>query len=243
MASNWKLANRVWHANLGMLSAITLGIVALSCPVIAHKWEAGKFLEQIHYGKFLPAQTRWLWIDGQGFLLGFLIISGLLMHRKSVKKAANTAADDPAVAGSSVTLLHLGGDEAGALALAQRAEGCGLRAFRAQADAVEKLDLTQERWLILTHGGAAEPEKLAQLTQNAQAVKKGGLKRLEYTLQPGLECAELENALRAAGAKRLPAAAQGWEAALLKHLIASSPTLKAKTHALNPTVAAQVQPA
>ena len=152
MAANWKLLNRVWHANLGMAAGISLGLIALSCPFIAHKWEVGKSLKQIHYGEFLPKETRWIWIDSQGLLLAFLVISGLLMHRKSVKKASSVAADDPAVAGSSVTILGLG--ELGlARSLATAAEQKGLRAFSCAMTDFCNLDLSQERWLIVTHGG------------------------------------------------------------------------------------------
>jgi len=231
MASNWKLTNRVWHANLGMLSAITLGLVALSCPVIAHKWEAGKFLEDIHYGKFLPPQTRWIWIDGQGFLLAFLIVSGLLMHRKSVKKAASTAADDPAVAGSSVTVFGLGAD-APVIALTEAAEKAGLRAFRAAPDALASLDLSQERWLILPHAGEADAVRLSALTECVAGMKKGSLKRLEFALEPGLaeKAAGLVKALAVAGAKaiRLPDPDAPWAQALVTHLVAQSPTLRAR---------------
>lgn len=85
---NWPLLWRRWHANLGMLSAITLGIVAISCFTIAHKAEGGiaHVLKAMHTGKFLPEDWRWLWIDSQGFLLGWLILSGWWIHHKSRKR-------------------------------------------------------------------------------------------------------------------------------------------------------------
>jgi hypothetical protein len=45
----------------------------------------------IHYGEFLPATYRWIWIDSQGLLMGLLVLSGWLMHRRAVKRAAATA--------------------------------------------------------------------------------------------------------------------------------------------------------
>lgn len=234
MAANWKLLNRVWHANLGMVAVISLGIIALSCPFIAHDWDAGKFLVDIHYGKFLPKETRWIWIDSQGLLLGFLVISGFLMHRKSVKKAASTAADDPAVAGSSVTII---GAEGGGV-LASQAEKRGLRAFGCAADKASGLDLTHERWLVLLKGSESE-SFMTQLT----ALKPGSLKRLEYALEPGLDGQALDQALRAAGAKpmRVAEGDDAWADRVLRHLCAQSPSLKqrpANAPAAAPRVAA-----
>ncbi|RYD60831.1 MAG: hypothetical protein EOP83_18505, partial [Verrucomicrobiaceae bacterium] len=134
MAENWKAKNRRWHANIGMALAITLGLIALSCPFIAHKsgGELGEFLKNIHYGKFLPADLRWIWIDGQGLGLAFLVFSGWLMHKKAVKKATNVAGDDPTSAGSSITFVGLG--SRGVLdASAAVTEANGLRCFRCEA--------------------------------------------------------------------------------------------------------------
>ncbi len=225
---NWKLLNRVWHANLGMASAITLGIVALSCPFIAHKGggEFGKALMEIHYGKFLAKEYRWIWIDGQGFLLAFLIGSGLLMHRKSVKKAANVAADDPAVPGSSVTLLDFG---TGGLTLAAEGEKRGLRLFRCPAPGLDKLSLAQERWLAVLPGENGFTETNLEAVQALAAkVKPGSSKRLRFAIAPAASSAAVRDALLATGALPIALPENGdFSAALLDHLCAQSEVLKA----------------
>lgn len=241
MASNWKLLNRVWHANLGMAAGISLGLIALSCPFIAHKWEAGKFLMQIHYGEFLPKETRWIWIDSQGFLLAFLIVSGWLMHRKTVKKAASVAADDPAVAGSSVTVLGLG-DVSLAKALTTQAESRGLRAFGCDADRFTSLDLTLERWLVIVHEGEVDDAAFRKVLAHVSGAKPGSLKRLEFSIGPGLDAERvksLEAALAAAGTKqiRLPATSGEWVTAITSHLCSQSVSLAGRRKAAPATAA------
>jgi sulfite reductase alpha subunit-like flavoprotein len=95
-APNWNLINRRWHANFGMLSALTLGIIAISCFTIAHKVKGGvgHVLKTIHTGKFLPEAWQWLWIDSQGLLLGWLIFSGWYIHHKSRKRGQGKVAVD-----------------------------------------------------------------------------------------------------------------------------------------------------
>ena len=225
---NWKLLNRVWHANLGMASALTLGIIALSCPFIAHKSGGGfgRALMEIHYGKFLAPDVRWIWIDGQGFLLAFLIGSGLLMHRKSVKKAANVAADDPAVPGSSVTLLDFG---QGGLALAAEGEKRGLRLFRCPASGIDKLSLAQERWLALLPGETGFTDVDLESVQTLAAkVKPGSSKRLRFAIAPAAHSDAVRDALLATGAQpiALPEGSD-FSSALLDHLCAQSEVLKA----------------
>jgi prepilin-type N-terminal cleavage/methylation domain-containing protein len=225
---NWKLLNRVWHANLGMASAITLGVIALSCPFIAHKGggEFGKALMEIHYGKFIAKEYRWIWIDGQGFLLAFLIGSGLLMHRKSVKKAANVAADDPAVPGSSVTLLDFG---SGGLALAAEGEKRGLRVFRCPASGLDKLSPAQERWLAVLPGENgftnADHEAVQAL---AARVKPGSVKRLRFAIAPAAGSEPVRDALLATGAQPMAIPSEGaFTTGLLDHLCAQSEVLQA----------------
>lgn len=75
---------------LGLAGTATLGVIALSCPFIAHG--GGQWLKDIHYGNFLPPGLRWIWIDSQGLILGLLVLSGWMMHRRAVKRAADTAA-------------------------------------------------------------------------------------------------------------------------------------------------------
>jgi TRAP-type C4-dicarboxylate transport system permease small subunit len=82
------------HEWLGLAGTVTLGLIALSCPFIAHGGGAqvGDALKKIHYGEFLPAQHKWIWIDAQGLILGLLVITGWMMHRRAVKRAAEAAA-------------------------------------------------------------------------------------------------------------------------------------------------------
>lgn len=221
---NWKLLNRVWHANLGMTACITLGVIALSCPFIAHQWDFafGRALMDIHYGKFLAPSWRWVWTDSQGLLLGFLVISGVLMHRKAVRNAVNKAADDPAAAGSSVTLIDLAGT---ACAWMQAGQARGLRIFHCTTDTVTKLSLENERWLVLASGMTSH-----QIIGLLAGVKLGSLKRLEYVLLEEIADDEAESVARAfacAGAKplALPAGAQPWPERVLDALCRRSATL------------------
>ncbi|MBL9116721.1 MAG: hypothetical protein JNJ83_17065 [Verrucomicrobiaceae bacterium] len=221
---NWKLLNRVWHANLGMAAVITLGIIALSCPFIAHKGgelALGRALMDIHYGKFLPPETRWIWIDSQGFLLLFLVVSGLLMHRKAVKKAVAQAADDPAVPGSSVTLLDFGSR---GLAMAAEGEKRGLRAFRCPAGNLAKLDLSQERWLVVLPGD--EGFDLAALATLCGKVKPGSARRLGFAVDGDGE-GKVTALLQATGARPMTLSEGPFETAVLDHLAAQSVTLTA----------------
>ena len=217
MSESWKLKNRRWHANVGMALALTLGLIALSCPFIAHKGggSVGEILKDIHYGKFLPAQWRWIWIDGQGLGLAFLIFSGWLMHRKAVKKATNAAGDDPTAAGSSVTFVGLGNRET-LDASAAKAEAAGLRCFRCEASAFAKLNLQNERWMVFTAGDGADCKEAMEsvLTVLAEA-PAGKAKRLEFCIDSSLDpvlTKKLSVALARAGARsraadKMPASA------------------------------------
>lgn len=158
-AKTW---SRIWHANVGIATAVTLGAVALSCPFIAHKGGdigIGKALMNIHYGEFLSKDWRWLWIDFQGFALFFLIVSGWLIHFRGAKKATQQAADDPTAPGSSVTILWENGRpeaEATARRLAQAAEEQGMRAFAADSGRYQTSRLPLERWLVCVVAGENE---------------------------------------------------------------------------------------
>lgn len=152
--------SRIWHANIGIATAVTLGAIAVSCPFIAHKGDfaLGKALMDIHYGKFLPKDWQWVWIDFQGAALLFLIVSGWMIHFRAVKKAAVRAADDPSAPGSSVTILWEKGKpeaEAGARHLAKAAEDLGLRAFATESGKYPVARLAQERWLICVLAGSS----------------------------------------------------------------------------------------
>ncbi len=235
---NWKLLNRVWHANLGMAAAITLGLIALSCPFIAHKGDdfaIGKALMDIHYGKFLPAETRWIWIDSQGFLLMFLVVSGLLMHRKSVKKAANVAADDPAVPGSSVTLIDFGTGARGT-ALATEGEKRGLRLFRCTPSGLDKLVLSQERWLaVMPSDDGYSPTHIQAITSLCHPLKPGSAKRLQFAVAEAPGAADIIASLSAIGARQIKLEQGAFEDALLSHLGAQSDVLKKAVKKTAPT--------
>jgi hypothetical protein len=234
-AKQW---SRIWHANVGIAAAITLGAVALSCPFIAHKeWRNGfgQTLMDIHYGKFLTKEWRWLWIDTQGAALFFLIVSGWLIHFRGNKKAAQRAADDPSAPGSSVTILWEGGSppaEAKARELAQIAEERGMRAFAIDSRRYPAARLPDERWLICVLAGES----------GALPLKLNGekLPRLEFavlgadTASVG-RCENLGAQLSGRGARsfapvgRLAAADAGapWKEEIVRHLArftaASSP--------------------
>jgi hypothetical protein len=198
-----KAWSRIWHANVGIATAITLGAIALSCPFIAHKGDFafGKALMEIHYGKFLPKDWQWLWIDVQGAALLFLIISGVMIHHRAVKKAAVRAADDPTAPGSSVTILWEGGRpeaEAGARRLAKAAEDLGMRAFATDNRKYSPNRLTQERWLVCVLAGK-NGETLLHLNGEK-------LPRLEFAVVATDEdatsrCTILSNGLTERGAK------------------------------------------
>lgn len=151
--------SRGWHANIGIATALTLGVIALSCPFIAHKGgdiAIGKALMQIHYGEFISKQWRWVWIDLQGLALFFLIVSGWLIHHRSVKKAVNKAADDPTAPGSSVAILAGGGPAALAPAneLARRLRVKGVRTHVSDLESYNPANLPNERWLLVALAGA-----------------------------------------------------------------------------------------
>lgn len=176
-AKSW---SRIWHANIGMATAITLGAIAVSCPFIAHKGgdiAIGKALMKIHYGEFLPAQWKWLWIDSQGVALFFLIASGWFIHFRAVKKATTAAADDPTAPGSSVTLLA---DSAPALEsareLGRRLEARGIRVHVALLSSYDPKRLSDERWLavaIAEAEGASPLEDILKRTDSPRLARLG----------------------------------------------------------------------
>jgi hypothetical protein len=208
MAMNWKALNRKWHANIGMALAITMGLIAISCPFIAHKWDGslGEILKSIHYGKFIEPQWRWIWIDSQGLGLAFLVASGWLMHRKAVKRASNVAGDDPTSAGSSVTFVGLG-ELAMRDAAADLAEAQGLRSYRCPLEKFATLNLERERWMVFVAGpGADATDSVRRVVEDLKKFPANKAKRLEFTIDPTLpaELAEkLKSSLARAGAKAL----------------------------------------
>lgn len=234
MAESWKVKNRRWHANLGMMAAVTLGLIAISCPFIAHKWDGnvGKTLKRIHYGEFLPANLKWVWIDSQGLFLAFLVVSGWLMHKKAVKQASRSAADDPAAAGSSVTVLDLDG-KGGAPAFVAKAQARGLRAFHCPADKATGLNLPQEKWLlVMGAGGELNEDVRRAFTQYLATLRPASLKRLEFSFEPSSDSEfrhELRTALLGAGARDMAASATvpaAWAAQMLVKLASRSGSVK-----------------
>ncbi len=209
MAMNWKALNRKWHANLGMALAITMGLIAISCPFIAHEGggNIGEILKDIHFGKFIAPQWRWIWIDSQGLGLAFLVASGWMMHRKAVKRASNVAGDDPTSAGSSVTFVGLG-HPAMRDAAADLAEAQGLRSYRCPLEKFASLDLERERWMVFISGpGVDATAAVNQIIGDLKKFPANKAKRLEFTIDPTLpaDLAEkLTAALARTGANALP---------------------------------------
>lgn len=152
---NWKLFARRWHANIGIFAAITLGIIALSCFFIAHAKDAGfgRALMDIHYGKFLPPSTRWIWIDSQGAALLALVVSGWLIHYKARKQRA--AAEAPGAPAGSLLVLYdtkTGAAEKVARQFNAEAEARGFRAFVTDMSKYRHADLPAERWVFIVSG-------------------------------------------------------------------------------------------
>lgn len=216
MSESWKVRNRRWHANAGMFLAITLGLIALSCPFIAHKGGGGvgDALKMIHYGEFLPKSYRWIWIDLQGLGLGFLVVSGWLMHRKAVKRPTDAAGEDPRAAGSTVTFVPLGASTSCQSAM-ESARKAGIRCHECAAADFAGLKLPQERRLVFTGGEAVNVDSVAPVLASLATVRKPVLKRLEYSIDPSLDPAlaeALDAALKATGARpfvELPPAKAG----------------------------------
>jgi len=228
MAFNWKALNRKWHANIGMAFALTMGSIALSCPFIAHKndLKVGQVLKDIHYGKFIAPQWRWIWIDSQGLGLAFLVASGWLMHRKAVKRASNVAGDDPTSAGSSVTFVGLG-HPAMRDAAADLAESHGIRSYRCPVEKFAMLDLERERWMVFVHGPDADASVAVKgIIASLRKFPANKAKRLEFTIDPTLPAGlatDLAAALKRTGAKALPTPAIPVPGQGVKEVI-SSPT-------------------
>ena len=239
---SWRALARKWHINLGLFATVTLGAIALSCFFIAHEpgQGVGKTLKQVHEGKFLPKDLRWIWIDGQGLLLLWLIGSGFLLHRRA-KKTLN--AESPDVPGTSALILFgsEGGNAEGvARALGERAEARGLRAFVAPLDGYDIELLRDERWLVVvtsTHGDGEVPANARKFWRALESTSMMQLPRLEYAVlalgDSSYEhfCAAgkaFDARLEALGAKRLlervdcdvdfEPAAEAWSAAILDQL-------------------------
>jgi len=192
---DWKLSLRRSHANLGILTAITLGIIAISCFFIAHKPKnkggalqaTGKVLEEIHFGKFLPKELRWIWIDSQGLALIALVGSGWFLHLRERKKRAVEAAD-PSSPRSGVTILYASQTgTAGkiARALGDEAEAKGMRAFVADVLDYPIERLAEERYLLFvasTYGKGVAPDAAKDFEAFLNGETSPKLHGLEYAV-------------------------------------------------------------
>ncbi len=188
MAIKWRSWLRLWHINLGLFATLTLGLIAVSCFFMApgqQRGDIGRALKEIHEGKFLPEGQRWVWIYGQGGLLGWLILSGFMLHRKAKKRLNPSAPDQP---GSCAVVLfgsETGNSESVARRLGERAEAVGLRAFVAPMDAFDAEQLREERWLLVvtsTYGDGEMPSNAARFWQALRSPSMGRLPRLEFAV-------------------------------------------------------------
>jgi len=191
---DWKVLLRRSHANLGILTAITLGVIGLSCFYIAHKpankdsghYAFGKALRSIHFGDFLPKNWRWVWIDSQGLALVALVGSGWFLHIRE-RKRRSTEAADPSSPRSSVTIVYAsqsGTAEGVARSLSEEAEARGLRAFVCDLADYPLERLSEERYLLAvvsTFGKGVAPEA-AQDFETRLAEFSGKLGHLEYAV-------------------------------------------------------------
>ncbi len=190
--ANWNLINRRWHANFGMFAALTLGLVALSCFPIAHKFPGGtaELLKQIHFGKFLPADLRWIWIDLQGALLLWLIVSGWLIHLKTRRRGAGKISADSAI---SSVIIHEG-DSPRAAARAH-ALAKALSARRLAPVLVRLGDHAQVDWTRVAHVLCVlDSERPAAAEAFRAALSGRAAPALRSTRVAALDCAAAESA-------------------------------------------------
>lgn len=185
---NWRSLARKWHINLGLFATITLGLIAVSCFFMApgqQRGAIGQALKEIHEGKFLPNNTRWVWIYGQGALLFWLIGSGFLIHRKA-KKTLN--AESPDVPGTSALILfgsETGNSEALARRFGDRAEAAGYRAYVAPLDSYDVDLLQDERWLFVitsTYGDGDMATNAETFWRRLSDSAMSKLPRLEFSV-------------------------------------------------------------
>ncbi len=171
------------HAWVGIFSAITLGIIAISCFPIAHKWDGfGKTLADIHMGKFLPNAYRWIWIDSQGLLLLGLVVSGWLMHRSPSRRAARKKGE-----GGLLILFgsQTGNGEALAMKLHRKllSAGCANRVAGMSENGF--FDLSKEDRLCLicsTTGDGEMPENATALWESLSRSDAPLLPNLQYAV-------------------------------------------------------------
>jgi sulfite reductase (NADPH) flavoprotein alpha-component len=183
---SWASLNRKSHALIGIISVFTLGVIALSCFPIAHKGfgAAGNFLVDVHKGKFLPDNLRWIWIDSQGLFLLWLVVSGYVLHRKVKKRRAQQIEDSD---GRVLVLFgtQTGNSEAVANRLARKLTAAGVPSRVANFSEYGFLDLSRETRLAAvtsTYGEGEMPDDAAEFWKSLCSPKARQLDALHFTV-------------------------------------------------------------
>ncbi len=186
---SWKQQQRNWHAAVGMFAAITLGVIAVSCFPIAHKELGGRFgkiLAEIHMGKFLPENWRWIWIDSQGLFLGYLVVSGYLIHKKKRREVAELREE----LADRNRVLVLFGTETGnseklAIRFGHQLERVGVRHRVASMAQHGFFDLSKERYLCLitsTYGDGEMPSNATAFWDSLRSDQAPPLPQLRFAV-------------------------------------------------------------
>ncbi len=183
---NWLSLNRRSHAVIGIISVVTLGIIALSCFPIAHEnmGAVGNFLVDVHKGKFLPGDWRWIWIDSQGLFLLWLVISGYMLHRKVKKRRAQQIED----ADGRVLILfgtQTGNSESVANKLGRKLSAAGLPVRVANFSEYGFLDLSRETRVAVitsTYGEGQMPDDAMAFWKSLCSPKARQLDTVEFAV-------------------------------------------------------------
>ncbi len=182
----WASLNRRSHAFIGIVSVVTLGIIALSCFPIAHKnWgSVGNFLIDVHKGKFLPGEWRWIWIDSQGLFLLWLVVSGYILHRKVKKHRAEQIEDTD---GRVLILFgtQTGNSESVAHKLGRRLATAGVPVRVANFSEYGFLDLSRETRVAAitsTYGEGQMPDDAQAFWKSLCSAKARQLDLVEFAV-------------------------------------------------------------
>jgi sulfite reductase (NADPH) flavoprotein alpha-component len=183
---NWSSLNRKSHALIGIVSVVTLGIIALSCFPIAHDGmgPAGNFLVDIHKGKFLPGDWRWIWIDSQGLFLLWLVISGYVLHRK-VKKRRVQQLEDADGRALILFATQTGNSESVAQKLGRKLAAVGVPARVANFSEYGFLDLSRETRVAAitsTYGEGQMPDDALAFWKSLCSPKARQLDTVEFAV-------------------------------------------------------------
>ena len=185
--SNWASLNRRSHALIGIVSVVTLGIIALSCFPIAHKdmrGAVGNFLVDVHKGKFLPGDWRWIWIDSQGLFLLWLVVSGYILHRKVKKRRVQQIED----ADGRVLILfgtQTGNSESVANKLGRKLTAAGVPVRVANFSEYGFLDLSKETRVAAitsTYGEGQMPDDALAFWKSLCSPKARRLDTMEFAV-------------------------------------------------------------